>query len=126
MIEHFRKTTTETVNDNQSKVIKKKKKQSKAPTIINGPSNITAYYGDRIELLCKSDGRPKPRISWTSRRIGNMPKVGPSYRVHKNGSLIFRRIEKQHESIYTCRAENVLGFVTSSPARVSVEGMPKI
>ena len=122
MIKHFRKTTTETVNDNQSKVIKKKKKQSKAPTITNGPSNITAYYGDRIELLCKSDGRPKPKISWTSRRIGNMPKVGPSYRVHKNGSLIFRRVEKQHESIYTCIARNSIGVIKSYPARLSVEG----
>ena len=101
---------------------KKKKKLPKAPIIKTGPSNITAYYGDRIELLCQTEGRPRPKILWKSRRMGDMPKVGPSYRVHKNGSLIFRRVEKQHESIYTCTARNSVGVIKSYPARLSVEG----
>ena len=109
-------------NDIDSKVEKKKKKPPKAPIIKNGPSNITAYYGDRIELLCQTEGRPRPKISWNSRRDGNMPKIGSSYRVHKNGSLIFRKIEKQYESIYTCTAKNSIGVATSYPARLSVEG----
>ena len=109
-------------NDINSKIAKRKKKPPKAPIIVHGPLNITAYYGDRIELLCQTEGRPRPKILWESRRIGEMPKVGPSYRVHKNGSLIFRRIEKQHESIYTCVAMNVVGSTKSYPARITVEG----
>ena len=97
-------------------------KLPKAPIITHGPSNITAYYGDRIELLCKTEGRPRPNVSWKSLRIGVMPKVGPSFRVHKNGSLIFRRVHKQHESTYTCTAKNSIGLINSYPARLTVEG----
>ena len=119
---NFRSTEAVSENDISSKMDKKKKKLPKSPIIKNGPANITAYYGDRIELLCQTEGRPRPKISWKSRRMGDMPKVGPSYRVHKNGSLIFRRVEKQHESIYTCTAKNSVGFTESYPARLSVEG----
>ena len=118
----FRSSDMETENDIDPKLIKKKKKSPKGPIITHGPSNITAYYGDRIELLCQTEGRPRPKITWASRRIGDMPKVGPSYRVHKNGSLIFRRVEKQHESTYTCTAKNAVGSIKSNPARVTVEG----
>ena len=93
--------------------------------IVAGPSNITAYLGDRVELLCQTEGRPKPKVSWKSRRRGDMPKVGPGYRVHKNGSLIFRWAEKQHGSFYTCTAKNSVDSVESKPARVTVEGTLK-
>ena len=119
---YFSSSGTDQENDINEKVEKKKKKPPKAPVIVRGPSNKTAYFGDRIEFLCQTEGRPKPKISWRSRRMGDMPKVGPSYRVHKNGSLIFRRVGKQHESTYTCTAKNAIGAIKSYPARLTVEG----
>ena len=100
----------------------KKKRKPKAAGIVHGPTDNTAYLGDRVELLCQSEGRPKPKVSWASRRDGELPKVGPNYRVHKNGSLIFRRVAKQDESLYTCTAQNSINTAKSKTARLTVEG----
>jgi hypothetical protein len=83
---------------------------------------MTVFLGDRIELRCHSEGNPRPRIVWHSRRDGKLPKIGENFRVHKNGSLIFRFAEKRDESMYKCSAKNHLGSDTSLLARITVEG----
>ena len=92
------------------------------PKILFGPSNMTVFLGDRIELRCHADGNPRPKIVWQSRRDGKLPKIGENFRVHKNGSLIFRFAEKRDESYYKCTAKSILGTVFSQLARITVEG----
>ena len=87
-----------------------------------GPTNITAFLGDRVELQCKVSGRPQPKVQWFSKREGKLPSIGPNFRVHRNNSLIFRRIEKRDESYYHCEVENIKGKVISRQARLTVEG----
>jgi len=65
------------------------------PKILVSPDNQTAFLGDRIELRCHVEGQPKPKITWTSRRDGKLPKVGENFRIHNNGSLIFRYLRRK-------------------------------
>ena len=48
--------------------------------------------------------------------------IGQGYRVHGNGSLIFRSASKSDEGWFRCRAENGAGSVQSEWARLVVEG----
>ena len=101
-----------------------KVRKFKPAVIVKGPVNTTAYLRDRVELMCKTEGRPKPKIQWFSRREGvdPLPKSGQDFRVHKNGSLIFRDAQKFHDSFYHCVASNALNKATSKPAKLTVEG----
>ena len=92
------------------------------PKLLVGPLNMTVFLGDRIELRCHVEGNPRPKIVWQSRRDGKLPKIGENFRVHKNGSLIFRFAEKRDESYYKCTAKNLFGTVVSPLARITVEG----
>lgn len=92
------------------------------PQILRGPTNVTAFLGDRVELRCQVSGKPSPTVLWFSRREGELPSLGANFRVHKNNSLIFRRIDKRDESYYHCLAKNSRGATQSPPARVTVEG----
>lgn len=51
---------------------------------------------------------------------------GADYRVHKNGSLIFRRAEKSQEGEYACKARNKLAEETSKFVELVVEGKVEI
>ena len=93
------------------------------PQILRGPTNVTAFLGDRVELRCQVSGKPKPKVQWFSKREKKLPSVGPNFRIHRNNSLIFRRVDKRDESYYQCIAKNRHGNTTSPLARLSVEGM---
>lgn len=101
----------------------KHKKNETKPKILVGPSNTTAFLGDRVELLCQVSGKPKPRVTWHSRRDGKLPSVGQNFRIHANNSLIIRFAEKRDESNFHCTATNTAGAAYSNPARLSVEGI---
>lgn len=92
------------------------------PKIIVGPTNITAYIGNRVELLCQVSGKPKPKVTWYSKRDGKLGNVGANFRIHRNNSLIFRHVDKSNESYYHCVAKNRQGVVESPMARLTVEG----
>ena len=92
------------------------------PEILSGPANLTAFLGDRVELRCRVSGNPTPTVIWSSKREGNLANVGPNFRIHRNNSLSFRRVEKRDESYYVCEAKNSEGIVKSDPARLTVEG----
>ena len=87
-----------------------------------GPKNITGFLGDRVELQCQVTGIPKPKVQWFSKRDGKLSSNGPNFRIHRNNSLIFRRIDKRDETLYHCVAENSQGNVNSQSASVTVEG----
>ena len=100
-------------------------KSGNLPQILHGPTNVTAFLGDRVEMRCQvpTNVRPLPTVQWFSKREGKLPTVGPNFRIHKNNSLIFRRVDKRDESYYHCVAKNRQGTVESNPARLTVEGM---
>ena len=50
-----------------------------SPTIIGPPANVSAYLNDRVELKCGAKG-DSVKVSWRSRELGEMPRVGHHYR----------------------------------------------
>lgn len=109
--------TAESNNNNNTVV-----EEERPVTLIRGPSNATAYLGDRVEMHCQTEGYPKPKVSWHSARDGELPSLGQNFRIHRNGSLIFRSVGKQDESGYRCVAQNPLNSVETDFARLTVEG----
>ena len=87
-----------------------------------GPKNITGFLGDRVELQCQVKGIPQPKVQWFSKIDGKLSSNGPNFRIHRNNSLIFRRIDKRDETFYHCVAGNSEGKVNSQSASVTVEG----
>ncbi|XP_053114367.1 vascular endothelial growth factor receptor 2 isoform X2 [Hemicordylus capensis] len=78
-----------------------------APTIIKNPENQTTNTGETIEVSCIANGVPSPVIKWFK---NNESLIEDSGIVLKDGnsSLIIRRVRKEDEGLYTCRACNVL------------------
>ena len=99
------------------------KKVGIPPKIARGPSNTTSYLNERVELSCKVLGTPPPKVRWESQDYGDLSKVARNYRVHKNGSLIFREVTKRDESKYRCIATNTAGEDISKWARLTVDGI---
>ena len=52
---------------------------SSSPAITAPPGNVSAYLNDRVELKCGAKG-DSVKISWRSRDLGEMPRVGHHYR----------------------------------------------
>ena len=103
-----------------------------SPEILEAPSEtIKTFLNSRVELLCKASGNPQPEINWFYRSDDNEPsqrleRVGADFRVHKNGSLIFRAASKRHEGEYACKAENESGVAASEFVDLVVEAKVKI
>lgn len=93
-----------------------------APKIVEGPQKTFAFLNNRVELICKAIGNPAPKIIWHSKTDRNLPRVAHNYRIHKNGSLIFRSVEKSDESEYGCVARNSAGKDESAFVKLSVDG----
>ncbi|XP_068685554.1 fibroblast growth factor receptor 2-like [Montipora foliosa] len=68
-----------------------------SPKIIEISANQTVTEGDNVMLVCKADGNPKPKISWTRR----------SYNVVVNMPLTC--IKRKDAGGYRCTADNVVG-----------------
>lgn len=117
---------SEAENDNDSVVSNTNEDPINAfhtiPKILQGPANTSSFLNDRVELICKTTGLPSPKVIWHSKREGKLPKIGQHYRIHKNGSLIFRDIAKRDEGQYKCTARNAAGSDQSKFASLTVEG----
>ncbi|XP_066487976.1 vascular endothelial growth factor receptor 2 [Tiliqua scincoides] len=91
-----------------------------APTIIGNPENQTANIGETIEVSCMAHGIPSPLITWFK---NNESLFEDSGIVLKDGNrtLIIRRVRKEDEGLYACRACNILGC-TKAATFFEVEG----
>nr|XP_008109887.1 PREDICTED: vascular endothelial growth factor receptor 2 [Anolis carolinensis] len=91
-----------------------------APTIMGNLENQTTNIGETIQVSCVANGIPSPLITWFK---NNETLVEDSGIILKDGNrnLTIRRVRKEDEGIYTCRACNVLGC-TKAAAVFEVEG----
>ncbi|XP_059091496.1 tyrosine-protein kinase transmembrane receptor Ror2-like isoform X1 [Tigriopus californicus] len=96
------------------------------PQIVEGPENTFAFLHKRVELICKAVGNPAPKIVWHSKKDRNLLRVAHNYRIHKNGSLIFRSVEKSDESKYGCVAKNSAGKDESGFVQLNVDAKVEI
>ena len=51
-----------------------------SPVITAPPANVSAYLNDRVELKCGAKGDSAVKVSWRSRGLGDLPRIGHHYR----------------------------------------------
>ncbi|XP_048508165.1 basement membrane-specific heparan sulfate proteoglycan core protein isoform X9 [Athalia rosae] len=86
------------------------------PEPIINPSNWVGGIGEPIRLACT--GPSDAQITWT--RSGNAPL--PSSATHQGGILSIRNPTPADSGIYVCTVITFQGVVTSSSARISIQG----
>ena len=67
------------------------------------PPELTWSEGNRQELNCDADGKPKPGVTW--HKDGRVIKSG-----HRRAKLEFTSVNYKDEGSYTCVAKNVGGM----------------
>ena len=74
-------------------------------TFISVPTEIVkAIIGDKVQLICRADGYPLPKVTWS--RPNGLPKGAV---VTSNGSLDIYNISREDFGQYKCIAENSIG-----------------
>lgn len=95
------------------------------------PQDVHAQEGmPRLVLHCHADGFPKPAVTWrraTGTRPGNYKDIASHERaqdlkIHSNGSLVFGRVQENHEGFYLCEAVNGIGAGLSKVVYLTVNG----
>lgn len=92
----------------------------------------TTYLGETVELMCQSQGHPKPRITWVLPDRAVVHSGGPTngisvqrVSVSPNGTLYIKSASHTDQGIYKCVSSNALGADTIS-VRLSVAALPPI
>ncbi|XP_012937103.1 zwei Ig domain protein zig-4 [Aplysia californica] len=71
------------------------------------------YQGAKVQLFCRAEGVPEPRITWYDPSGKPITEDEDRYRLAKNGDLILRDISWfENMGRYTCEADN--GYGTDS------------
>lgn len=80
--------------------------------LIYKPYNIEAIVGSTIEMPCKSEGDPKPGITW-QKEGSRMQRTG-RFKVSLSGNLYIYNITAEDQGRYECSAINDYGRDTAS------------
>ncbi|GAB6026763.1 Down syndrome cell adhesion molecule-like protein 1 [Chamberlinius hualienensis] len=101
-------TASTTVGEGQStRVVHQRTAGTEVPArIVSFGRKLIASWNSLLELPCQAVGVPQPSITWT---YESRPLTDRSILVVGNGSLIFHKVNSQHQGSYVCRALNKLG-----------------
>ncbi|XP_072474409.1 immunoglobulin superfamily member 10 [Notamacropus eugenii] len=84
------------------------------PRILEGRTKeITAHSGSSVEVKCRAEGRPTPKISWI---LANQTVVSKSSQannqavVKSDGTLVINALTVYDRGVYTCMANNPAGM----------------
>ncbi|CAD1479845.1 unnamed protein product, partial [Heterotrigona itama] len=99
------------------------------PRWVMEPQDVRASEGmSRLVLHCHADGFPPPAVSWrraSGKKPGNYRDIvthehTQNLRIHSNGSLVFGRVQEDHEGFYLCEAVNGIGAGLSKVVHLTV------
>ncbi|XP_033302341.1 Down syndrome cell adhesion molecule-like protein Dscam2 isoform X6 [Bombus vosnesenskii] len=99
------------------------------PRWVMEPQDVRASEGmSRLVLHCHADGFPPPAVSWrraSGKKPGNYRDIvthehPQNLRIHSNGSLVFGRVQEDHEGFYLCEAVNGIGAGLSKVVHLTV------
>ncbi|XP_044016307.1 Down syndrome cell adhesion molecule-like protein Dscam2 isoform X2 [Aphidius gifuensis] len=105
------------------------------PRWIMEPQDVHAPEGmSKLVLHCHADGFPPPAVTWrrgTGTRPGSYHDItshehAQELRIHSNGSLIFGRVQEDHEGYYLCEAVNGIGAGLSKVVYLTVNAPARI
>ncbi|XP_076177155.1 cell adhesion molecule Dscam2 isoform X1 [Ptiloglossa arizonensis] len=99
------------------------------PRWVMEPQDVRASEGmSRLMLHCHADGFPPPAVTWrraSGKKPGNYRDIiahehTQDLRIHSNGSLVFGRVQEDHEGFYLCEAVNGIGAGLSKVVYLTV------
>ena len=89
-----------------------------APSIVSPPMSMVVNETGIASLRCEVKGNPVSQITW----LKENPGLPADKRIRQSrGGLMIRDVTSQDGGVYTCRARNILGVVSSS-ATLTVQG----
>ena len=89
-----------------------------APSIVSPLVSMVVNETGIASLQCKVKGNPTPQVTWMKQNFS----LPLDKRITQSrGGLMIRDVTSQDEGVYTCRARNILGVMTSS-ATLAVQG----
>ena len=89
-----------------------------APSIVSPLMSMVVNETGIASLQCEVKGNPVPQVTWLKE---NSSLPGDKRIMQSRGGLVIRDAMSQDGGVYTCRAKNILGVVTSS-VTLTVQG----
>ena len=76
-----------------------------SPQIITPPISQYVTEGDRVDLICRASGVPKPTLVWTFNN-GNLPSGINQFNREGESNLVLPSVTKEMNGTYKCTAKN--------------------
>ena len=89
-----------------------------APSIVSPLVPMVVNETGIATLQCEVKGNPQPQVTWLKQ---NFSLLSDKRIVESRGGLIIGDVTSQDGGLYTCKARNILGVITSSAA-LTVQG----
>ena len=89
-----------------------------APSIVSPPMSTVINETGIASLQCEVKGNPVPQVTWLKE---NSSLPSDKRIMQSRGGLVIKDVMSQDRGVYSCRAKNILGVVTSS-ATLTVQG----
>ena len=93
-----------------------------APSIVSPPFSMVVNETGIASLQCEVKGNPTPQVTWLKH---NSSLLADKRIVQSRGGLTIKDVTSQDSGLYTCKARNLLGVITSSAA-LTVQGEKKL
>ncbi|XP_014649978.1 PREDICTED: neuronal cell adhesion molecule isoform X16 [Ceratotherium simum simum] len=85
-----------------------------APYWIMAPQNLVLSPGEDGTLICRANGKPKPRISWLSNGVPiEIAPDDPSRKIDGD-TIIFSNVQERSSAVYQCNASNEYGYLLAN------------
>ncbi|XP_071034308.1 cell adhesion molecule Dscam1 isoform X7 [Parasteatoda tepidariorum] len=101
-----------------------------SPQWVHEPRDTSAMGGQTAVLDCSTRGYPKPSVTWRKKIDdgGNEMVINESsrWKIAENGSLVFKKIDKNDEGLYSCEVSNGVGENIKKAAKLDVKAPPRI
>ena len=88
------------------------------PSIVSPPMSMVVNETGIASLQCEGKGNPVSQVTWLKE---NSSLPADKRIMQSRGGLMIRDVTSQDGGVYTCRARNILGVVSSS-ATLTVQG----
>jgi len=93
-----------------------------APSLLQPPVATTVNESQTAILKCTVHGNPPPKVTWS--KLNSTLPVG-RHVIESSGALIVKDVIPGDDSVYSCRAENLLGSVNAT-AKLTVQFGPQL
>lgn len=99
------------------------------PRWVNEPHDQSVVLGNLVMIVCKADGFPIPTVNW-KQAIGDqtgdyrelLSGHNGDIESYSNGTLVIKRVTKEHGGHFLCQANNGIGHGLSKLIKLTVHG----